>query len=131
MERIYHRYEKWECFKAGIFNNASGKEKELMVQKIIEMFSHKKLTEKYMNRVISLWPHSVEHNLTNTTMNRVAWLGQAACCLYCGAPHTVTMETWNKIDKKHRDIADQIAKKIITRYETIDSRQTCLKLLWE
>lgn len=117
MNRIYHRYEKWECHKNGFFNNSSGEEKKKKTEKVIELFSNPELTKKYMQRVIDEWKYSCEHNLSNEAMNKIAWLGQSACCIYDKIPSTITMEAWHKVPKEFRDIADSIAKEIINQYE--------------
>jgi len=117
MNRIYHHYEKWEDYKAGFYDNISGKNKSLLVDKVIEMFSNYEYTEIYMRKVINEWKYSCEHNLTNNGLNKIAYIGQAACCLYAGVPSSITMETWSKIDKEHRDKADQIAKTILKEWE--------------
>ena len=36
--------------------------------------------------MINGWVKSCEHYLTNTSMNRIAWLGQASMCLDTGIP---------------------------------------------
>lgn len=38
-------------------------------------------------RVINKWTHSCEQFLTNESMNRIAWLGQAAMCIETGIPN--------------------------------------------
>lgn len=126
MERIYHRYELWEDFKAGFYNNVSGELKKKQIQQVVELFSNKELTEKYMQMVIDLWHFSCEHNLTNEAMNRIAYLGQAACCMYAGISSTITMEAWHLVSKENRDIADSIASKLINNYKP--DPQRCLKL---
>ena len=61
-------------------------------------------------------------------MNRIAYLGQAACCLFFGIPSTITMEAWSLVSKENRDIADSIAEKIIKSWELkILNKQLCLK----
>ena len=127
MERIYHRYELWECFKAGFFRNVSGVEKKELQQKVIELFENSEQTEIYMNRVISEWVYSCEHNLTNISLNRVAWLGQSACCLYAKIPYSITMEMWRFVDEQKRNIACEIAERIIKKYEQ-QNFQLCLKI---
>lgn len=117
MKRIYHRYEKWECHKHGFFNNSSGENKKENIKKVIDFFSSPELTKEFMQRVIEEWQYSCEHNLSNEAMNKVAWLGQAACCLYGNIPATVTMEAWHKVPKNFRDVADGIATDIINQYE--------------
>lgn len=66
---------------------------------------------------INKWPFSAEHNLTNESMNRVAWLGQAAACLYCKCPSQITMESWRDVPENYREKANKIAEKIISEYE--------------
>jgi hypothetical protein len=128
MERIYHRYEYWECYKNGFFRNVSGEEKKELSKKVIELFTDTKLTEKYMNKVINEWRYSCEHNLTNISLNRIAWLGQSACCLYAKIPYNITMENWRFVDEENRNIACEIADKIIKEYQT-KNKQLCLNII--
>jgi hypothetical protein len=131
MDRIYHRYEYWECFKSGFFKNVSGAEKRSLAEKVKELFNDSKQTELFMNKVISEWIYSCEHNLTNLSLNRVAWLGQAACCIFAKIPYSVTMENWRFVDVGKQKIACEIAEKIINEYEINlnKNKQLCLKLI--
>lgn len=117
MDRIYHRYENWECFKAGFFRNVSGEEKKELSKKVIELFENSEKTKEFMLKVISEWIYSCEHNLTNISLNRVAWLGQSACCLYAKIPYSLTMENWRYVSDEKRKIACDIAEEIIKKYE--------------
>lgn len=117
MKRIYHPYWLWEDYKAGFYDNVSGKNKKELINYVIELFSNPNLTETYMRKVIDNWKYSCEHNLTNLSMNRIAYLGQSACCIYKSIPSTITMEAWNLVDKSNRDIADSIASNIIKEWE--------------
>lgn len=117
IKRIYHHYEKWEDWKHGFYDNVSGKNKHELIKKVIELFSSQEKTQLYMSKVINEWKYSCEQNLTNMSMNRVAYLGQAACCLYAGVPSTITMEAWNKVEEYNRNNADEIAKSLIKKWE--------------
>ena len=117
MERIYHRYENWECFKAGFFRNVSGEEKKELAKKVIELFEDSKQTELFMKKVIENWIYSCEHNLTNLSLNRVAWLGQSACCLFAKIPYSITMENWRFVSEPKRIEACEIAERLIKDYE--------------
>tara|TARA_R110000868_G_scaffold280617_2_gene540996 strand:+ start:273 stop:668 length:396 start_codon:yes stop_codon:yes gene_type:complete len=131
MERIYHRYEYWECYKAGFFKNVSGAEKTKLSKKVIELFENSEKTELFMNKVINEWQYSCEHNLTNLALNRVAWLGQSACCLFNKIPYSITMENWRFVSEEKRNLACEIAEKIIENYEIQleKNKQLCLKLI--
>lgn len=129
MKRIYHPYWLWEDYKAGFYDNCSGENKEQHKKNIKKMFNDKNLTYEYMLKVIELWKYSCEHNLTNNSVNKIAYIGQAACCIYCGAPSTVTMETWSELSQEVRDRSDKIADEIITMWNKNNKRiQLCLNL---
>jgi len=104
MKQIFHHYLLWEDYKCGFYDNCSGSEKDEKIKKAIEMFNDEKLTDEYMGRVISEWKYSCEHNLTNESLNQIAYIGQAACCIYAKVPSTVTMEAWNLLSKKVQNI---------------------------
>ena len=61
-------------------------------------------------------------------MNRVAWLGQSACCLYAKIPYSVTMENWRNVSEEKRNKACEIAERLIKEYEETEKiNQLCLK----
>ena len=117
IKRIYHSWEKWEDYKCGFYDNVSGKNKPFMIEKVVELFINPELTEKYMNKAIKEWFFSCEHNLTNNGLNKIAYIGQAACCLYDGIPSTITMEAWSKVPKEFQIIADSIATEVLKDWE--------------
>ena len=119
IERIYHPWNLWEDYESGFYNNFSGKEKQSMIDKAVEMFSSKELTRENMDKVIKTWVLSCEQNLTNNGMNKVAYIGQAACCIYAGIPATVTMEAWSSVSKENQDVANQVAEEILKEWEII------------
>ena len=116
--RIYHHWEKWEDHKNGFYNNVSGAEKKELIEKVVEMFKSPELTKQFMNKAIKKWFFSCQHNLTNNGMNKIAYLGQAACCLYAGVPSTVTMEAWSKVPYEFQEIADGIALEQLKEWES-------------
>lgn len=116
MQRKYHRYENWECWKEGFFFNISDKKKTELSQTVYDFFCDLSLVEEYMNKVIDKWPYSCEHNLSNDQMNRIAWLGQAAACLFCSANKHITMSVWNTLPLEIRKQADNIAQSVIDKY---------------
>jgi protoheme ferro-lyase len=129
MKRIYHPYWVWEDYKHGFYDNCSGSVKDKHIEKGIEMFNSKKLTEENMFFVVDNWKYSCEHNLTNPSINKIAYIGQSACCVYAGIPSTVTMELWNMLDKKTQEQANAIAIKTIDRWVTNNKFiQLCLNI---
>jgi len=129
LNRIYHHYEMWEDWKHGFYNNASGSEKEKYKNISINMFNSEELTRQNMRRVINEWVCSCEHNLTNKGMNKIAYIGQAACCIYGGVPSTVTMECWSLLPKEVQDRSNKIAEEIIKEWINNNKNiQLCLNI---
>lgn len=116
MEQIYHPYWLWEDYKEGFYRNYTRKELLENQQKVIDFFSNSEEVEYYMNKVITDFKYSCEHNLTNKSMNRIAWLGQSASLLQNGSPSELTMFCWKFIPEEHQNKANEIANKIINNY---------------
>jgi hypothetical protein len=127
--RIYHPFWKWEDYQNGFYDNCSGELKKEYINKIIEMFNSEKLTIENMNFVVDNWKFSCEHNLTNPSINQIAYIGQSACCVYCSAPSTVTMECWSMLTKEVQDRANKNAIDALKRFNNNNKIiQLCLNL---
>ena len=89
MERIYHTWDKWECYPAGFYENRAA-DKTLTDDECKEIYRELLADiprfEVALIRVLVEWPNSCEHYLSNERMNRIAWLGQASLCLSEGIP---------------------------------------------
>lgn len=114
MERIYHTWEKWECYPAGFYeNNPPGNMKNEEAEMFYRDFlADIHLFESQMKRVITEWKFSCEHYLTNPKMNRIAWMGQAAVCIYKGIPSKFR-GGYNLLTDEQKIKADEAALKYI------------------
>ncbi len=129
MERIYHHYEMWEDWKYGFYDNCSGNERKEKIKEAISLFESESLTREYMFKVVDEWIYSCEHNLTNNSLNRIAYIGQAACCLFSNIPNDVTMEAWNTLSKDVQERSNNIAKKAIDKWLNNNKNiQLCLNI---
>lgn len=83
-ERILHTWDKWECFPAGFYETkppagiGTAVEAEIAYRDFLADDSGFRAA---LDRVLTEWPNSCEHYLTNDRMNRIAWLGQAGACI--------------------------------------------------
>lgn len=50
-------------------------------------------------------------------MNRIAWLGQCACCLYGGIKQDETKKAWHLLSEEQQQKANEIARKLIEEWE--------------
>lgn len=88
MKRVYHTWEKWECYPAGFYESQPKTKlsKEQCEQAYAQLLKDIPAFRAALQRVITEWKNSCEHYLTNPSMNRIAWLGQASLCIEKGIP---------------------------------------------
>jgi len=118
----YKPYWIREDYLNGMFNTTT-KNDELSIKKVERLFKSEKRTIKAMYSVIQKWHHSTGHNLTNRSINRIAWLGQAACCYSLKVPDYITKKAWWNLPKEIRNRADKNAKDLIESYENKTKNQ--------
>lgn len=118
MQRVWHRYEKWEDYKYGMWRSTETSEKESLIARVLELMNNTEKFKAAMKRVIFEWPISSEHNLSNQNANRQAWIGQAACSIELFSPEDVTRHCWGLLDTKTQDKANKVADQVIGEWET-------------
>lgn len=130
MKRIYHPYWLWEDVKAGMWRKASPSEESELLPKAIEFTGNASLYGSYMRMVSEEWTYSCEHNLTEASMNRRAWIGHAACSMAIGCPEYLTRRAWWMLTQEQRDAADAEADNAILQWELRqrDTKQLLLPL---
>ena len=117
LNRIWHNHTKWEDNKNGMYRNVTNKNiRNKLIKKVIFFFNNKKIYSKFMEDVIINWKFSCEHNLTNSNLNCIAWLGQASACLFCNAPEDITREAWNLLSEEKQNEANKVAEKKIIKW---------------
>ena len=117
IKRILHTYDKWECYKAGFYeehtpNNETVEEIE---NKFANFFRDLNLFEDNLKKVITEWKYSCEHYLTNESMNRIAWLGQASICIYNKTPSKYR-GGFNLLTDEEKEKANNLAFKYLNKW---------------
>lgn len=119
--RIFHTYDKWECHKAGFYKNTKeGMTHEECENQYINILTNQKLFSSILAKVIIDWKNSCEHYLTNTAMNRIAWLGQAAVCYHTGVPSRYCT-AWSKIPQEEQEKANKTALIFLNKWLSSNS----------
>ena len=115
--RIFHTFDRWECYKSGFYetkppkgmtaDNCRAYYRELLID--IPEF------ERVLDCIITEWKNSCEHYLTNSAMNRVAWMGQAALCYKHGIPSEFR-GGYGLLTEKQQLAADEAALRAINKW---------------
>lgn len=121
--RIFHTHDKWECFKAGFYSSTKeGMNKEQCEEAYRDFLSDEKKFKKALREVINNWKYSCEHYLTNNSMNRIAWLGQAALCIALGIP-SVFRSGFNLLTEDQQIKANNIALEYLNKWLVKNNRE--------
>lgn len=122
-ERVFHTYEKWECYRAGFYaTTKDGMSKAECEAAYSDFLRDLNRFEAALVGVITEWKHSCEHYLTNNSMNRIAWLGQAAACYALGIP-AVFRGGFHLLTADQQKAADEMALKYLNRWLEANGRQ--------
>lgn len=114
--RVFHTYEKWECYKAGFYNNSKqGMKKEECEKFYADFLKDENRFRNAAKKVITEWKFSCEHYLTNSMANRIAWIGQASVCYESGIPNCFC-GGFNLLSEKEQDKANNIALEYLNEW---------------
>jgi hypothetical protein len=117
MQRIYHTWDKWECYPAGFYESTppKGLAPDEALTAYRDFLADVPRFKRAMERVVSEWQNSCEHYLSNENMNRVAWLGQAAMCIETRVP-AVYRGGYNLLTEQQKQEADQAALECLNKW---------------
>lgn len=113
LERVFHHYEKLEEYHAGLWRIVRGKERQNNIDAAADLLRCPEEFREVLREVIAKWPVSCEANLTSADGNRIAWLGQAACCMSVGAPEENTRAAWHMLTQDEKDEANAVASEVL------------------
>ena len=122
MKRIYHPWNKWECCPAGFWKSIDSRKKDERIEAVVRFFTDEDglAFDITCNNLIYDWVNSCEHNLTNTELNRIAWLGQASAAKALGVDCYITREAWSHLSKEVQQEANKIAVKYLKEWEMLN-----------
>ena len=115
-KRHYINYLEWEDFRAGMWGKLQKSEEPEMIERSIEFTGNHLIYGQAMMEVIWAWPRTMLHNLTNSSLNKRAFLGHCACCFKIKCPEYLTRQAWWELSQRQRDLADDIADKTINHW---------------
>jgi len=114
--RIYHPFDKWECHKAGFYKSGKdGFTHDECKDEFKRILSNQDLFSSILSKLIVEWKYSCEHYLTNYSMNRIAWLGQASVCYESGVPSRYA-NAWFDLDEETQKEANNTALKYLNTW---------------
>lgn len=115
MNRKWHPFWTWE--DVGMWRNISQSEHDAFLPIAVTFTGDAIAYGDAMLEVLEQFPIACEHNLTESAMNRQAWIGHAASFLRHQLPEYVTREAWGMLTQEQRDAANAMADRAINEWE--------------
>lgn len=122
--RVYHHYENLEEFHAGMWRIVRGEKRKDYIAAAADLMKAPSDFKDAMEKAVDEWPNSCEANLTAESVNRVAWLGHAGCCIATASPEDCTRTAWHTLDKSEQDEANRVAAEVLELYLARRRRMT-------
>jgi hypothetical protein len=116
VKKIYYRYELWEDYKNGMYDDGDIHDEELINKAKCLLKNNSEFLSASLE-MIDKWIYSSKMNLSNKNRNRQAWIGQACCCYLFGVPENLTKIAWHALTESEKSLANAIADKVINYYE--------------
>ena len=112
MDRVFRHYDQWEDYNNGMYLSSCD-DVEQKKALSFELLGSAVLFQAAALDMVSNWPISASVFLTNTSINRLAWIGQATCCREYGSPEFVTIMAWCELGKEQQDAANEAARIVL------------------
>jgi len=127
IKQIFHHFSLWEDNKKGFYDTVCADYSD-HVQKSVKLLSDQEEFRKYAEKVIKEWVYSCEQNLTDPSLNKIAYIGQSACCMANNTPAFVTRNAWSYIDETDQRKANETAREILREWRNKELNKGSL---WE
>lgn len=115
--RYWHHISRWECVKGGLYADRSKNGMDADDSKLAyaDFLGDIPRFQRGLDRVVHEWPISCEQFLSNTAINRIAWLGQAAMCIENGVPCKFR-SGFSLLTTDQQDAANATARETLERW---------------
>ena len=116
MNRVYKPYWLWEDWINGMWSKSENEDKDL--KESIEFTGNHIKYGHAMAEVSKAWSNTMLNSLTNTSVNRRAFIGHCAVSFKLKIPEYIVRLAWKELTDKQRRLADLEAEKVIKLWES-------------
>lgn len=116
VNRIYHPWFRWEDFRHNFYGHIPVDNKVKHDELYADFLRDLERFEKALMIITTEWVYACEHNLTNESLNRIAYLGQAAMALEYNVPSSMSRNGYNLLSEQEQKVADDLAEKYLNMW---------------
>lgn len=117
MARYYCHYQLLEEYHAGMWRKVSSEVTKLNL--IAQAVAHFRNIQDFKDSCLSVithWRHSCLTAFTTPSLNKIAWIGQAAVCQKHRVPEDLTRRAWWKLTEEQRDSCNEVAAEALASW---------------
>jgi hypothetical protein len=116
MKKVYKPYWEWEDYINGMWRKVNKEQESVMLQQAIEFTGNHIEYGNAMREVSKVWVNTMLNSLSNTSINRKAFIGHCAVQFKLNIPEYITRMAWKYLSNKQRALADNEAEKTIKQF---------------
>ncbi len=128
LKRVYFHYEDLEEWRGGMWRIVRGEERLRYRDLATALMRDTEAFKDALEALTLVWPNSCLAALTTEGANRIAWLGQGACCLEVGSPEECTRLGWHALTLREQHEANRVAGDVLARWDKEHAEDTQLML---
>jgi hypothetical protein len=111
IKQVYIPYWEWEDWINGMWGKSENESEQL--KQAIEFTGDCVKYGEAMKEVVKAWPRTMLNSLTNSGINKRAFLGHCAVCYKLNIPEYITRIAWKELTDQQRYDADKVAQKTV------------------
>jgi len=96
VKQLWIPWDQWECIEAGMYETAHcvNHDFEQFKREYARFLADSERFYLAATSMVAAWPLSCKNFLTNESINRIAWIGQASACYELGLPSAFKSGFW-------------------------------------
>lgn len=110
MKKVWHRFDKWECYRHGMWTRAERASSPALLRDAIELTGDAVVYGAWMLHVVREWPVTCEHHFTDKSVNHLAHVGHCAAAMAIRCPENITRSAWAMLTDTQRGEANAAAR---------------------
>ena len=120
MKSAIYPYYEWEDYLNGMYEDSCIYSHNECSEFVNAVMNDRSLFVSTGVTLLTEWAKSSEENLSNSSINRRAWLGQAICSYLYKIPECETKSIWGSMKKEIKDFSNQSADIVISHFDNLD-----------
>ena len=116
MKKVYFHFNDLEEFHGGMWRGVHASQRSEFPEKAAALMRDTDGFTAAMRMAVLNWPNSCAQNLSNSSINHLAWLGHAGCCIATASPEDCTRAGWSLLNQDEQDAANAAAQTVVNEW---------------